>query len=346
MVRELAATSRCSQCTVKHGRLLWARRGFNTFCNESNGNDMTDQGEMAVWLTEREARLIELSALYREAAAAAASGVRPDLATLETLERSFRKVMQRHEDRHASALSPADRNVLLRDHAAACAVVRRGGWCRIRRHYWRALYESPAGQAFLSRVAEECYAGRPLIQIDDNDKRRGKSPQLLDFDHCGKPRYIAIDVRHDIPLDRNPFAAYRADNVLLEPGRINRYWLRRFGVQSAQPEAHDPSAGTTDDIEAFVRRHRLLNRPQTERRRQTTAFADAASMLRITLGISEPRAISDAAHEMTACLMRRLAPANRGKGVPSRGLDAGNLSEVLGAVFDRHPLELNVCAGK
>ena len=303
---------------------------------------MTEQREMAAWLAEREARLIELSALYRQAAATASAGVRRDLATLETLERSFRKVMQRHEDRHASALSPADRDALLGDHAAACAVARRGGWCRIRRHYWKALYESPAGQAFLSRAAEQRYAEHALIRIDDNDKRRGKSPQLLDFDHCGKPRYVAIDVRHDIPLERNPFAAYRANNVVLEPRRINRYWLHRFGVQSARPGVRDPSVDTSDDIEAFVRRHRLLNRPQTERRRQTTAFADAASMLRITLGISEPRAVSDAARETAACLARRLAPANRGNGVPSRGLDAGNLSEVLGAVFDRHPLELNV----
>jgi len=303
---------------------------------EKNTTDTPPHREIDAWLRRRQAWLTELSTLYRTTASAAASGVRRDLATLETLERSFRKVMQRHEDRHASALSPADRNALLRDHAAASAVARRGGWCRIRRHYWKALYESPEGLAFLASAAEEHYAGRPLIRFDDSDKRRGRSPQLLDFDHCGRPRYIAIDVRHDIPLDRNPFAAYRADNVLLEPGRINRYWLHRFGIQTAG------AGDTADDIEAFVRRHRLLNRPQTERRQQATSFADAASMLRITLGISEPGALAEAAHETTACLVRRLAPANRGTGVPSRGLDSGNLCEVLCAVFDRHPLELNV----
>jgi len=319
------------------------KQDVSNLSERNNDNFGTpEHRDIDVWLVRREALLTELSVLYRIAATAAASGVRRDLATLDTLERSFRKVMQRHEDRHASALSPADRDALLSDLAAASAVARRGGWCRIRRHYWKALYGTAAGQAFLRNATEERYAGRPLIRIDDNDQRLGKSPQLLDFDHCGKPRYIAIDVRHRIPLDRNPFAAYSADNVVLEPGRINRYWLRRYGIQTGQHgERNDPD-GTSDDIEAFVRSHRLLNRPQTERRRQTTSFADAASMLRITLGISEARAVFDAARETSACLERRLAPENRGEGVPSRGLDGGNLSEVLGAVFDRHPLELNV----
>ena len=294
---------------------------------------------MDIWLRHRETRLAELSALYRTAAAAAAPAARPDLATLETLERSFRKNMQRHQDRHACALSPADRDALLRDHAAASAVARRGGWCRIRRQYWTALYTSPKGREFLAGAAKERYADQPLIRIDDSDKRRGKSPQLLDFDHSGQARYIAIDVRHDIALDINPFLAYRADNIRLEPRRINRYWLRRFGIPT---DRRNPRTDTANDIEAFVRHHRLLNRPQAKRKRQTTSFADAASMLRITLGIADPRTVSDAAHENLACLERRRAPSSHDKAVPSRGLDSRNFSEVLGTVFDRHPLELNV----
>ena len=302
----------------------------------------------ASFVRRREQALNDMSRVYRRTADVEfnSSRMRVDRAALERHEREFREVMRRTPP-GGTSLSANDRRIALTRHNSGYDLARNGWDNRVRGRYWRAFYSSAEGRRFIEQARTHRIAGYPIIRVQDSAIANGGSPQVLDFDNRGRPRYVTIDVDHSVPLDRNPFNGYRARNLALKPQYENRVILNRYAARSVFPMGQR-YASEVDDIEEFVQRHQLSRRqrPRHERRRRrrrragTAAASVTAGLLFTMLGISRVEALAEAGEQALESLQRQRRREARAR--PIEALDALNLTEILERTFDRPPLELDI----
>lgn len=309
---------------------------------------VTRQENVGRWIQRRERFLENLTRLLRSGAPSqfASPRLAQRQAELNRLEAQFRRVMERYQS-NPRPLSAADRREALRIHDAAYDVSGRG-WNRARQEFWQGLYNSPQGRRLIDAARREGMHGLPMIQISEAEMRRGRAPRILDFDAEGRPRYVTVDIDHMTPRERNPFHAFRPDNLRLQSERFNRRWLNRFSESTRFPMGR---YGRPDAIEEFVQSHQLSRRqrPEAERPRRSrrsgragrAATGGIAGILTVLFAADRQRDYAEAADRLRRASRRR-QEARRQPPIPPNSVDAYNVALMIERVFLRSPLEVDL----
>ncbi len=133
---------------------------------------------------------------------------------------------------------------------------------------WNAVYANPDAVRRLEALER---AG--TIQLQRRGARLHGAPRIQEIDVSGNHAWVAVNIDHAVPLDRNPWGVLARDNLVATTPSYNQQFLNRYSASSPFPMRVDRFGGAgrelVDRIEDFV----IANGLSRQRRATATELA-------------------------------------------------------------------------